>query len=184
MVIQLTTRVINYKIHFFRYLASGCSFNDLHISSRIGTSKAIKIVREIYLSIWYIMHSECISKSTKERWEMTALEFGRLANFPHCLGDVDEKHFRVIKPEHSGSIFYNYKDFFSVELMAVEDTNNRFVYVDIDRYGKDRVSSILNDLLYRYQFRQLCWNYPVRDLFQEQKVHMYHTSLYEMRELR
>jgi len=27
---------------------------------------------------------------------------------------------RVIKPEHSGSMFYNYKDFFPVVLMAVE----------------------------------------------------------------
>jgi len=64
--------------------------------------------------------------------------------------------------------------------MAVEDTKYRFVYLDIDRYGKDCGSTILNDLFYG----QLCWNYPVRDLFQEQKVHMYYTSLYEMRDFR
>ena len=43
---------------------------------------------------------------------MTAQEFERKANFPHCLGAVDGKHIQVMKPEHSSSMFYNYKDFF------------------------------------------------------------------------
>ena len=113
------------------------------------------------------------------------MEIGRRANFPHCLGDVDEKHICVIKPEHrhSGSMFFSYK-FFSVELMTVEGIKYRFVYVDIDKYGKDCDSTIFKRSPCGHQFRQLCWNYPVRDLFQEQKVHMYHTSLHEMRDLR
>jgi hypothetical protein len=54
-----------------------------------------------------------IPKPTKEQWELTALEFKKkTANFPHCLGAVDGKHIRVIKPEHSVAMFYNYKDFF------------------------------------------------------------------------
>jgi hypothetical protein len=39
------------------------------------------------------------------------MEFERKANFPRCLGSVDGKHIRVMKPEHSGSMFYNYKVF-------------------------------------------------------------------------
>jgi len=126
------------------YLASRCSFDYLHFSYWIGNPTAIKTVKEVCLSIWYtcITHPECISKPTKEQWKLTALEFGRRANFLHCLGDVDEKRFRVIKPEHSGSMFYNYKDFVSMELMAVEGTKYRFVYVDTDRYGKDCDSTI------------------------------------------
>jgi len=31
----------------------------------------------------------------------------------------------------------------------------------------------LKDLSYGYQFRPICWNYPGRDLFQEQKVQMH-----------
>jgi hypothetical protein len=69
------------------------------------------------------------------------MEFEKTANFPHCLGAVHVKHIRVIKPEHSGSIFYNYKHFFVV-LMAVADTNYRFMYVDIGNYGKDCGSTI------------------------------------------
>jgi hypothetical protein len=45
-------------------------------------------------------------------------------------------------------MLFNYKDFFSVALMAVADTNYRFVYVDIGSYGKDWDSTIINDLHY------------------------------------
>ena len=112
MIVQVTKRVINYRIPFSRYLASGCSFHDLHISYWIGISTASNRVREVCLSVWFIMRPECIPKPTKEQRELTALEFERRANFLHCLGAVDGKHIRVITPEHSGSMFYNYKEFF------------------------------------------------------------------------
>jgi hypothetical protein len=59
------------------------------------------------------MRPECIPKPTKEQWELTALELeNKTVNFLHFLGAIYGKHIRVIKPEHSGSMFYNYKDFF------------------------------------------------------------------------
>jgi hypothetical protein len=45
------------------------------------------------------------------------------------------------------------------------------------------ILTYLKDICCGHQFRQICWNYPVRDLFQEQKVHIYHASLKEMRGL-
>jgi len=41
------------------------------------------------------------------------------------LGALDGKHIRVQKPWNSGSFFYNYKQFFSVVLMAVVDADYR-----------------------------------------------------------
>jgi hypothetical protein len=58
------------------------------------------------------MRPECIPKPIKEQWGLTAFEFEKTANFPYCLAAVDGKHIRVIKPEHSDSMFYNNKDFF------------------------------------------------------------------------
>ena len=62
-------------------------------------------------------------------------------------------------------------------LIAVTNTDYRFVYVDTVRYEKDRDStnfklstlwtSILTNML----------KLPARDLLEEQKVQMYHTSL-------
>jgi hypothetical protein len=57
------------------------------------------------------MRPECIPKPTKWQWELTALEFERRANFSHCLGAVDWKLIRVIKPERGGSMFYCHQDF-------------------------------------------------------------------------
>jgi len=51
MIVQVTKRIINYRISFSKYLASGCSFHDLHFSYRIGISTVSKIVREVWLSI-------------------------------------------------------------------------------------------------------------------------------------
>ena len=65
------------------------------------------------------------------------MEFEIRDNFSHCLGAVDGKHIGVMKPEHGGSVFCNYKDFFPAFLTAVADTNYRFVYVDVGSYGKD-----------------------------------------------
>lgn len=58
-------------------------------------------------------------------------------NFPHCIGAVDGKHVRIICPIRSGSMFFNYKDYHSVVLMAVADSKYRFVYVNIGSFGKD-----------------------------------------------
>jgi len=48
-------------------------------SYRIGISTASKTV-----SIWSIVRPECFPKPMKEPRELTALEFERRANFPHC----------------------------------------------------------------------------------------------------
>jgi len=156
MIVQLTKRAINCNMPFFRFLAIGRSFNDQHFSYRIGISTAIKIVKAVCLSIWTIIRPECIQKPTKEQWELAALKLEKRSNFPHCLGVVDEKYMRVIKPKHSGSMLYSYKDFFSpMVLMAVADTDYRFVYIGIGSYGNDCDSTIFKRSTLRISFRQI-----------------------------
>ena len=55
---------------------------------------------------------------------------------PHCLGSVDGKHIRVRRPPATGSEYYNYKDFYSMVLMAVVDAEYNFVFVDIGAMGQ------------------------------------------------
>lgn len=80
--------------------------------------------------------------NTTDAWEKIANGFQQNANFPHCLGAVDGKHIRVKKPANSGSMFFNYKDYFSVVLLAVVDAEYRFNYVSVGSCGKDCDSSI------------------------------------------
>lgn len=93
------------------------------------------------------MKEKCIPIPDKNTWITIAEEFKTRANFPNCIGAVDGKHIRVIKPERSGSLYMNYKHFFSIGLLAIADTNYRFIYVDIGSFGKDSDSTIFRNSL-------------------------------------
>lgn len=47
-------------------------------------------------------------------------------------------------PKFGGSMFYNYKNFHSVVLMAICNAHYKFVYVDIGHYGKDNDAGIFS----------------------------------------
>lgn len=122
---------------------------ELHFNYRLGVSTIARIIRVVCQAIWEDVQSICIPNPTKEEWLEVAKGFYKHANFPNCVGAIDGKHIRVIKPSSSGSLFYNYKQFFSILLLAVSDSNYRFLYVDIGAYGKSSDSTIFkSSLLY------------------------------------
>ncbi len=68
---------------------------------------------------------------TVEEWQQIAIGFKAQWNFPNCLGALDGKHINNRPPPGTGSTFYNYKHTFSIVLMALVDSNYRFLYVDV-----------------------------------------------------
>ncbi|XP_039300967.1 protein ANTAGONIST OF LIKE HETEROCHROMATIN PROTEIN 1-like [Nilaparvata lugens] len=111
----------------------------------MGVPTIRSIVKEVSKAIWTVMRGECMPELTKEKWEAIALGFEKRAQFPHCLGAVDGKHIRIIRQMHSGSMFYNHKEYYSVVLLAVVDSNYKFVYVNVGSYGKECDSSIFKE---------------------------------------
>lgn len=73
---------------------------------------------------------------TEIDWRAIADQFNTRWNFPHCLGSVDGKHVQILAPEHSGSLFFNYKGTFSIVLLGVADSNYNFIYADVGCQGR------------------------------------------------
>jgi len=77
------------------------------------------------------------------------------------------------------------KVFFFVALMAVEDTTYRFVFVNVDRYGKDCDSTIFKRSTLWTSIQTIMLKLPSeRPLSGTEDPHVeYHTSLYAMWDL-
>ena len=57
-------------------------------------------------------------------------------NLRNCLGALDGKHVVLRPPIGSGSTFYNYKHTFSIVLMALVDSDYRFLWIDVGCNGR------------------------------------------------
>lgn len=86
-----------------------------------------------------------MSEPTKDKWIEISKGFEINAKFPNCIGALDGKHIRMIQPQNSGSLYYNYKHFFSLVLLASCDANYCFTWVDIGAYGKNSDSGIFKE---------------------------------------
>jgi hypothetical protein len=124
-------------------MARGCTFTEMHYMYRLGTSTVSNTVRLVCCKIWAILHEDFKSIPTTDEWASTAIGFEQEANVSHCLGAADGKHVRFQKPEYSSSMYYNYKHYYSIVLLAAADSNYLFIYVDVGEYGKDCDSTTL-----------------------------------------
>ena len=95
-------------------------------------------------AIWYNLQPLVLPEPTEEMWRYQAQGFDQKWNFPHCLGAIDGKHVRMYAPPNSGSLFYNYKGYFSTTLLAITGFDYRFIYVHVGSYGKAHDSGIFN----------------------------------------
>ncbi|XP_025995448.2 uncharacterized protein LOC105194390 [Solenopsis invicta] len=117
------------------YLSQGDSAKLKHAEFRIGKSTVHKIVNETCQAIWIALQPIVLKPPSKEDWKSFSEEFMRKWEFSNCLGAIDGRHMRIQAPLNSGSTFYNYKQFFSIILLAICDASYKFTWVDIGQYG-------------------------------------------------
>ncbi|CAH4034421.1 unnamed protein product [Pieris brassicae] len=67
---------------------------------------------------------------------------------------------RVIKPMHTGSMYFNYKHYFSIVLLAICDANYNFLYIDVGAYGKSSDSGVFKDTAFYTKLQNKTLNIP------------------------
>ena len=74
--------------------------------------------------------------NSQQEWEKIADNFNAKWQFPNCIGAVDGKHVALKAPANSGSMYFNYKQFHSIVLMAVVDACYKIIMFDIGVNGR------------------------------------------------
>ena len=128
-----------------RYLATGDSQQSQSYNFRVGRATVCHIIRDTCEGIWKALKDTYMkAPESIEDWVKISNEFESQWNFPHCLGCLDGKHIAMQCPKDGGSLYYNYKGFHSIVLMAMCDANYCFTLVDIGNYGGVNDASIFN----------------------------------------
>jgi len=130
-------------------LATGTNFSALHFDFLMGVSTIAKIVRETCEVLWIILQPRELVVSTTEEWLHISEEFYSQTQFPNCVGAVDGKHTRLECPPKSGTLYYKYKHFFSLILMAICDANYCFTIIDVGSFGKESDCNIFKKISIR-----------------------------------
>lgn len=102
----------------------------------IGRSTTYKIILEVCKAIWSALHRMYLPEMNQTKWAKVAEEFYMKWQFPNCVGAVDGKHIKIRCPPNSGSEYFNYKQYFSIVLLAACNTRFKFIWVDIGQYGR------------------------------------------------
>jgi DDE superfamily endonuclease len=112
----------------------------------MSPSSVCQIVREVMTAICQKMEDRFLKEpQDSSEWKKIAEDFERKWSFPLCCGAIDGKHVRITSPRHSGSIYYNYKNYYSVVLLAVADANYKFIMVDIGASGSISDGGVLKN---------------------------------------
>ncbi|XP_036336243.1 protein ALP1-like [Rhagoletis pomonella] len=117
------------------YLAHGTPFEIIASMHKLGKTTVRNIVLETCEMLWTELSPIYLSEPTVAQYTDIAEDFFKLWNMPNCVGAIDGKHVAITCPKNSGSLYYNYKKFYSIVLMATCDAKYTFTSASIGSYG-------------------------------------------------
>lgn len=128
----------------FRFLATGDSFKTIAESFRLGYTTVQEIVHTTCAALWEVLSKIVMPIPDEEKWKKIEKAFSEKWNYPNCIGALDGKHIEIVSPPKSGSLYFNYKKFFSIVLLALADADCKFIYVNVGDLGKNSDAGIFS----------------------------------------
>ncbi|XP_041355337.1 putative nuclease HARBI1 [Gigantopelta aegis] len=128
-----------------RHLATGDSYATLQYEFRVARNTICLLVKEVCDALVMELKNEVIvCPVDRGTWQEVAEEFPMRWNVPHACGALDGKRVAIRKPPKTGTMYHNYKGFFSVVLMAVVDADYKFMWIDVGGFGSQSDAQIYN----------------------------------------
>ncbi|XP_041366800.1 putative nuclease HARBI1 [Gigantopelta aegis] len=128
-----------------RHLATEIPIATLQYEFRVARNTICLLVKEVCDALVMELKNEVIvCPVDRGTWEEVAEEFLMRWNVPHAYGALDGKRVAIRKPPKTGTMYYNYKGFFSVVLMAVVDADYKFMWIDVGGFGSQSDAQIYN----------------------------------------
>jgi len=120
-----------------RYLATGDSYMSLQYSFRVSNNAISRLIPETCEAIFQEYTDEVLRcPQTPEEWRAVSSVFGTRWNLHNVVGALDGKHVAIRCPRGAGSLYYNYKGFHSIVMLALADADYRFLFLDVGANGR------------------------------------------------
>ena len=128
-----------------RHFATGDSYHSLSYAFRVPHNSISKFVREVSEAIIAEYEAEVVTvPTTQQGWRQIAEKSGTRWNFHHTIGAIDGKHIAIKAPRNSGTLYHNYKGFFSIISLALIDADYKFTWADIGANGSTSDCAVFN----------------------------------------
>lgn len=128
-----------------RYLATGDSYQTLCFNFRVAHNTISRFIPEVCEAIVEEYGGEVFhTPANPQEWRQVADQFSQRWNLPHCCGAIDGKHIAIRQPRGSGTLYHNYKGFFSIVLLALVDGDYKFLWADVGANGSSSDCGVFN----------------------------------------
>ena len=129
-----------------RFLATGMSYHSLAFNFRVAHNTISLFVPQVCAAIVEEYRDEVFhTPSNPREWREVAELYGQRWNLHHCCGALDGKHIAIKQPRGTGTVYYNYKGFFSIVLLALVDADYKFLWADIGANGSSSDCGVFNE---------------------------------------
>jgi len=128
-----------------RFLASGATYHSLSFSFRVPHNTISLFVTEVLQAIVDEYGEEVVTvPENADAWRELSDKFGNRWNFHHACGALDGKHIAIKAPPKSGTVYHNYKGFFSIILLGLVDAEYKFIWIDVGANGSTSDCAVFN----------------------------------------